>query len=137
VPRLYLMLRAATTFSARHNTMFQGLAADGAKVALWKLWRADYRLVNFIHDEILVELPEGSNLALHAEIVRHIMIDAMQQVVPDVHIDVQYSVSGMWAKSAEVMIDEEGRLTVWRPVKIQHSEQMACTEAAVPMAVSA
>ena len=36
----------------------------------WKLWRADYRLVNFIHDEILVELPVHTNLALHAEIVR-------------------------------------------------------------------
>jgi hypothetical protein len=76
-------------------------------------------------------------LALHAEIVRRIMIEAMQQVVPDVHIDVQYSVSDLWAKSAEVVVDEEGRLAVWKPVKIQRSEQMACKEAAVPMAVSA
>jgi DNA polymerase I-like protein with 3'-5' exonuclease and polymerase domains len=96
--------------------MFQGLAADGAKLALWKLWRAGYRLVNFIHDEILVELPEGSNLALHAEIVRRIMIETMQQVVPDVNIDVQYSISEMWAKNAEVVVDEEGRLAVWKPV---------------------
>jgi DNA polymerase I-like protein with 3'-5' exonuclease and polymerase domains len=89
--------------------MFQGLAADGAKLALWKLWRAGYRLVNIIQDEILVELPEQTNLALHAEIVRRIMIEAMQQVVPDVQIDVQYSVSEIWAKSAEMMIDEEAR----------------------------
>jgi hypothetical protein len=68
VSHLYLMLRASATSSARHNTMFQGLAADGAKLALWKLWRAGYRLVNFIHDEILVELPERTNLALHAEV---------------------------------------------------------------------
>jgi hypothetical protein len=65
------------------------------------------------------------------------MIESMQQVVPDVHIDVQFSISDLWAKSAEMMIDEEGRLTVWRPAKIQRSEQMACKEAAVPMAVSA
>jgi DNA polymerase I-like protein with 3'-5' exonuclease and polymerase domains len=88
-------LRASATFSARHNTMFQGLAADGAKLALWKLWRVGYRLVNFIHDEILVELPEQTNLALHAEVIKHVMIQSMQQVVPDVNIDVQYSVSDL------------------------------------------
>jgi hypothetical protein len=131
------LFNAATTFSARHNTMFQGLAADGARLALWKLWRAGYRLVNFIHDEILVELHQQTNLALHAAVVRQLMIDAMQQVVPDVHIDVQYSISDLWAKSAEVVVDEEGRLTVWKPVKIQRSEQMSCKEAAVPMAMSA
>jgi hypothetical protein len=117
--------------------MFQGLAADGAKLALWKLWRAGYRLVNFIHDEILVELPEQTNLALHAEIVRRIMIEAMHEVVPDVHIDVQYSVSNLWAKSAELMIDEEGRLTIWKPAKIQSVEDKAAREAACVMAASA
>jgi hypothetical protein len=43
-------LRAAATYSARHNTVFQELAADGSKLALWLLWRAGYRIVNFIHD---------------------------------------------------------------------------------------
>jgi hypothetical protein len=106
-------LRANATFAARHNTLFQGLAADGAKLALWSLWRAGYRLVNFIHDEIMVEVPEHTNLALHAEIVRHLMIQAMQLVVPDVQIDVQYTVSDVWAKNAEAIVDDEGRLTVW------------------------
>jgi hypothetical protein len=82
-------------------------------------------------------LPEQTNLALHAEIVRHIMIETMQQVVPDVHIDVQYAVSEMWAKSAEVVVDQDGRLTVWRPVKIQRSADKARKRIAVPMAVSA
>jgi DNA polymerase I-like protein with 3'-5' exonuclease and polymerase domains len=133
VPRLYLMLRAATTFPARHNTMFQGLAADGAKLALWKLWRAGYRLVNFIHDEILVELPKRTNLALPAEIVRRIMIEAMQQVVPDVNIDVQYAVSDMWAKSAEVVVDEEGRLAVWSAAEFRDNAQATkTTTIAVP-----
>jgi hypothetical protein len=94
-------------------------------------------LVNFIHDEILVELPEQTNLALHAEVVRRIMIEAMQQVVPNVNIDVQYSVSDMWAKSAEMMIDEEGRLAVWKPAKIQGIEDRARKGIAVPMAMSA
>ena len=33
-------LRARATYAARHNNVFQGLAADGAKLGLWKLWRA-------------------------------------------------------------------------------------------------
>ena len=126
-------LRANATFAARHNTMFQGLAADGAKLALWKLWRAGYRIVNFIHDEILVEIPEHANLSLHAEIIRHLMIEAMKLVVPDVQIDVQYSVSDMWAKNAEVVIDDDGRLTVWKPPDVRNPAQATETTAmAVP-----
>jgi hypothetical protein len=126
-------LRANATFAARHNTMFQGLAADGAKLALWKLWRAGYRIVNFIHDEIMVEIPEHTNLALHAEVVRQLMIEAMRRVVPDVQIDVLYAVSDMWAKSAEAVIDDDGRLTVWRPPDMRDPANSIETEVmAVP-----
>ena len=59
-------LRAKASFCARHNTVFQGLAADGAKLGLWNLWRAGFRIVNFIHDEVLVEVPAKSNLAHQA-----------------------------------------------------------------------
>jgi DNA polymerase I-like protein with 3'-5' exonuclease and polymerase domains len=55
-------LRANASYCARHNTVFQGLAADGAKLALWLLWRAGYRIVNFIHDEVLIEIPVDSRL---------------------------------------------------------------------------
>jgi hypothetical protein len=50
-----------------------------------------------------------------------LMIEAMQQVVPDVHIDVQYSISNMWAKSAEMVVDEEGRLAVWNKWVVEES----------------
>jgi DNA polymerase I-like protein with 3'-5' exonuclease and polymerase domains len=106
-------LRASASFAARHNSLFQGLAADGAKLALWQLWRAGYRIVNFIHDEIMVEVSEHSNLALNAEIVRSLMIEAMRQVVPDVRIDVQYTVSDVWTKYAEPVVDDQGRVAVW------------------------
>jgi hypothetical protein len=122
-------LRAKATFAARHNTMFQGLAADGAKLALWKLWRADYHIVNFIHDEIMVEIPEHANLALHAEVVRRLMIEAMELVVPDVQIDVQYAVSQMWAKNAEAVIDGDGRLAAWKPPVVRDFAQTAKTTA--------
>lgn len=63
---------------ARHNTIFQSLAVDGAKLAMWQLWRARYRMVNFIHDKVPIELPAAVNLAHHAEIVRQFMVEAMQ-----------------------------------------------------------
>ena len=33
-------LRANTTFCSSRNTVFQGAAADGAILALWRVWRA-------------------------------------------------------------------------------------------------
>jgi hypothetical protein len=50
-------LRAKASYCARHNCVFQGLAADGAKLALWRLWCSGYRVVNFVHDEVLLEMP--------------------------------------------------------------------------------
>jgi len=108
-------LRANATWCARHNTLFRGLAADGAKLALWRLWRAGYRIVNFIHDEVLIEVPEGDNLTAHAERIKQIMIDAMHQVIPNVRIDVEYAAMRRWYKAAEAVFDEHGRLVPWKP----------------------
>ena len=107
---IHRTVRANATFAARHNTMFQGLAADGAKLAMWGLWRAGYRIVNFIHDEVLVEVPANSNLALSAAVVSHLMVQGMKTVVPDVHIGVEYSVSKAWSKASDRAFDSQGRL---------------------------
>ena len=49
-------IRAACTYTAARNTPFQGLAADGTKIALYRLKEAGYRVSNFIHDEFVIEL---------------------------------------------------------------------------------
>ncbi|NLX98440.1 MAG: hypothetical protein GXY83_19955 [Rhodopirellula sp.] len=110
-------LRANATYAARHNTIFQGLAADGAKLALWKLWRAGYRIVNFIHDEVLIEVAADSDLNHHADTIRELMIAGMKEVVPDVRIDVEYAATDHWSKGAEAHLDLAGRLQVWRPAE--------------------
>ncbi|MCY2987635.1 MAG: hypothetical protein NTY19_07195 [Planctomycetota bacterium] len=97
--------------------MFQGLAADGAKLGLWRLWRAGFRIVNFIHDEVLIEVPAGSNLAHQAEIVRYLMVKGMREVVPDILVDVEYAVSERWFKKAKVTLDRDGKLTTWQPAE--------------------
>lgn len=107
-------LRANATYTARHNTCFQGLAADGAKLALWRLWRAGYRIVNFIHDEVLIELPSNATLTVHAERVKQLMIDAMHEVVPNIRIAVECVAADSWSKEAQAIYDGDGQLLVWR-----------------------
>ena len=108
-------LRDRATFAARHNNVFQGLAADGAKLGLWKLWRAGYRIANFIHDEVLVEVPEDWDLDHHVGEVRRLMIEGMTEVVPDVRVDVECVATTVWSKGATEVRDAEGRLLAWSP----------------------
>lgn len=103
-------LRAVAAHCQQKNTPFQGLAADGAKLALWELWRRGKRIVNFIHDEIVIEVDETCNIAAEAEELCQVMIDAMRQVVPDVRISAEYAVSRCWDKSQKLQLDARGYL---------------------------
>ncbi len=121
-------LRAHATYTARHNAIFQGLASDGAKLALWRLWRADYRIVNFIHDEVLIEVPAGTaqERLRHALVVRQHMIDAMSEFVPDVRIEVKYAATTRWYKDAEAVLDSTGTgLLLWEPPPNHGAEHRA------------
>lgn len=109
-------LRANATYCARHNTVFQGLAADGAKLALWLLWRAGHRIANFVHDQVIVEVPADSNLKEQAEDISRLMIEGMKAVVPDVLVGVKYAATDRWHKDAEAVFDKTGKqLLLWRP----------------------
>jgi DNA polymerase I-like protein with 3'-5' exonuclease and polymerase domains len=105
-------LRAAAGFTARRNTVFQGLTSDGAKLALWRVWRAGFRVVNFVHDELLVEVPAGSDLTAHAGRVQTLMVEGMRAVLPDVRVGVEYAATARWAKGAKATFDANGRLTL-------------------------
>jgi DNA polymerase I-like protein with 3'-5' exonuclease and polymerase domains len=106
-------LRAGAGYTARHNNVFQGLAADGAKIALWKLWRAGYRIVNFVHDEVLVEVPREGELARHVKRIRRLMIAGMREVVPDVRVAVNPVATTVWSKQAKEVYDHRGHLQPW------------------------
>jgi len=108
-------LRADAGYTARRNTVFQGLTSDGAKLALWWVWRKGYRIVNFIHDEILVEVPASDDLTLHANKVERLMVAAMKEVLPDVRVEVKYAATDRWRKGAEAVFDDEERLVLWHP----------------------
>jgi DNA polymerase I-like protein with 3'-5' exonuclease and polymerase domains len=90
-------LRNNTTFCAEKNTPFQGLAADGAKLALYNLMNAGFKIVGFVHDEIITEVPEKEAKKL-TELQEKIMIDSMKVVVPDVKVGVETTISERYCK---------------------------------------
>jgi DNA polymerase-1 len=90
-------LRGNTSYCAEKNSPFQGLAADGAKLALYELDKAGYKVVGFVHDEIICEVPEKDAESLLPE-QEKIMIRAMQSVVPDVKIGVESMISKVYTK---------------------------------------
>ena len=91
-------IRAACTYTAERNTPFQGLAADGAKIALYRLRCAGYRASNFIHDEFVIELPDRAGIEDQARAVESIVVSAMRQVVSDVAVRTEWFVADRWQK---------------------------------------
>ena len=116
-------VRGKIGFTEGCNYMFQGLAADGAKEALFAAAEAAYnkphspfygsRPVVFIHDEIIAEVPiERAHEAAMA--LADIMCEAMQRHVPDIKITAEPALMERWLKGAKPTYDESGRLVPWR-----------------------
>lgn len=87
--------KAKSTYTAYLNAGFQGLAADGAKLALYNIFKAGYTVVGFVHDSIVVEVPiEQAEHALKD--VSEIMIDQMKVVTPDIRVGVEGKVTKVY-----------------------------------------
>jgi len=89
--------RNYTSYCAEKNTPFQGLAADGAKMALYNLDREGFKVVGFVHDEIICEVSK-ENAKAQLPKMEQIMVESMQTVVPDVAIKVESQVSERYCK---------------------------------------
>ena len=116
-------LRSRCTYTSACNSFFQGLAADGAKAALWEVTREqftdpdsplfDTRICAFIHDEILIEVPEAR---AHDAAMRlsSVMKEAFNRFVPDCPTQAEPTVMRRWSKKAKPTFDEEGKLIPWQ-----------------------
>lgn len=115
-------LRGGCSYTSGANTFFQGLAADGAKSAMWSLTKAMYgdeyshlngvRCWAFIHDEFLFEGPE-ENCHLWAQAASDIMVNEMQKYTPNIPIKAEPALMRRWYKDAEPVYDQEGKLLIW------------------------
>jgi len=89
--------RGDTSYCAEKNTPFQGLAADGAKLALYNMDKAGLKIVGFVHDEIITEVSKEKVEEL-TKLQEKIMIEYMNTVAPDVKIGVETTVSDFYTK---------------------------------------
>lgn len=116
-------IRGGLSAPAAANTLFQGLAADGAKRAVVQLTKEMYldsssplygsRLLVFAHDETLLEIPEER---AHEAAMRQaeIMVEQMKTCVPDVRVSAEPALMRRWYKEAKTVL-VEGRLVPWEP----------------------
>ncbi len=95
-------IRANASYAACRNGIMQGLAADGAIHALWDLWRAGYNIVNFIHDEIICEVPEDEHLPARVAEIERLMIEGMQKVVPGANVRGEPEVRRSFSKADSI-----------------------------------
>jgi DNA polymerase I-like protein with 3'-5' exonuclease and polymerase domains len=103
--------KANCIYTEGSNYPFQGLAADGAKAALWAIWKEsmlgwaglidtplrESRLVNFVHDEIVAEHPEGDAGKAALKRQEDLMISEMTRICQNkIKIGVEGNLSGAW-----------------------------------------
>jgi DNA polymerase I-like protein with 3'-5' exonuclease and polymerase domains len=110
VPRL----RSRCTWTSACNSHFQGLAADGAKAALYAVTREQFtdrgsdlyntRCVAFVHDEIILEAPEDQahRAAMRLKAVMEAEFNAY---VPDCPTTAEPTLMRYWSKEAKQIWD--------------------------------
>jgi hypothetical protein len=112
-------LRGRVSYSQCRNTPFQGLAADGAKLALWRLVGAGFRVIGFVHDEVLIELPdEGGYVSLDViQRVKAILREEMASVLfGGIPVDCEATLSTCWSKEAE-LDERDAKVYPWSPAR--------------------
>ena len=119
-------LRGHVGFSQRANTPFQALAADGNKLALFRLLRAGFQVCGFIHDEALVLIRDNTDYGNAIAQIEQILADSMREFTPDIPINTEYLLADRWYKdAAEQPIDTSGRII---PYTRKTAERIAAAE---------
>lgn len=100
-------VRGKATFTAACNSYFQGLAADGAKAAMWEITYRQWccpesalygtYIVNFVHDEFILEVPYAK-LEAAARELRQVMCECFNRYTPDVPVTAVADAGVHWKK---------------------------------------
>jgi hypothetical protein len=110
-------VRGGTSYTQQRNTPFQSLASDGAKRALARLVLGGSRVVGFVHDEFLIEMPDEGGYVEQARVDEAVAIirESMQEMTGSVPVSCEYALSICWSKRAELIV-EDGKVWAWKPV---------------------
>lgn len=119
-------VRGGCTYTSACNTYFQGLAARGAKEAMWDAMKEQYldatsplfgcRTVLFLHDELIMEVPAHRETAsAAAKRLVEVMERAMSRFTPDVPVKAEPALCARWYKDAEPVWAPDGTLELWTP----------------------
>lgn len=125
------MLRVGISWTeAANGCAMQSPAAEGAKIGLFQVSRAIWAdetstlfnkvfLVNFVHDEIILEIENSSIQDVHqrAFAAAKIWVDSMRLVLPDVPVKAEPALMLRWYKDAEPVYNTSGELIPWEPKK--------------------
>lgn len=109
--------RNRCSYTSALNYVFQSIVADGAKHALWEMYKMGMGpyILNFIHDEVGYILPEDRVRDLVPKI-EEVLISGMKKVIPDVKVCVETTINRHWDKSGvkfpKATYDETGRIIV-------------------------
>lgn len=126
-------LRGGVGYCDGCNSYFQGLAADGAKAAMWLIAQECYlgfgdawprdgrkpspmygsRLVAFIHDEFLLEVRDNANAGAAGDRLAAVMVEGMARYIPDVPVKAEPVLMRRWLKGAKTTRDANGTLIPW------------------------
>jgi len=116
------MYRANCAFtSACNGKALQTPAAEGAKLAIWNVQRACFDpeeksllygcyLVNFLHDELIVEMPDDKRVERRANEISRLMVVSMEEICKDVPIKAEPTLMYRWDKFVEPTFNEAGNL---------------------------
>lgn len=119
-------LKRNCTFCAAANMQFQGLAADGAKLGLWQGYLESWQIVNFVHDEVIQEVPLAWTPEQHTLFVEHVektLCDSMMLVLPDVKVKAESVLMPRWYKEAKHFKDDNGYIMVWTPEEAKRRKE--------------
>jgi DNA polymerase I len=115
-------MRGGCTFTSACNSFFQGLGADAASRAHYLVTRACYaepehllfgsRAVNFVHDEVILEVEDDALAGEKAHVLGEVMIRGANEFLPDVPARVEPLLARRWSKKAKPVF-VEGRLVPW------------------------
>lgn len=116
--------RASISYTAICNSGFQGLGADATKRSGWDVSKACYvdrrsplfgsRIVNYIHDELIVETDDNERAHDVATELSKLMVAGASELIPDVKLSAEPCLMRVWSKDAKT-IYRNGRLIPWAP----------------------